>query len=64
MDAFRRAAAADPSFAGARNNLGQALAREGRVQEAAGEFRRALAINPWFAEARRNIEQAERLLGR
>ena len=39
----------------AHNNLGVALANEGRVDEAIREFSEALRIQPNFADARNNL---------
>ena len=48
----------EPSRADARDLLGTALARVGRVPEAIGQFRRALAERPGFTSARLNLANA------
>jgi Flp pilus assembly protein TadD len=40
------------------NNLGSALARQGRLEEAIGHLSKALKIKPDCVEARNNIERA------
>jgi tetratricopeptide (TPR) repeat protein len=52
--AFRAALALAPGNAGAHNNLGLALQRQGRAAEAIEEFRRALAADPSLADAHVN----------
>ena len=42
----------DPKSAMVRNNLGNALARRGRLDEAIAQFRTALEIKPDFEAAR------------
>ncbi len=39
----------------ARNNLGTALARRGRIDEAMAHFRKAVEIKPDYMEARANL---------
>ena len=56
----RRAAAkqgktAEAPAAQAKNHLGLLLARQGRLDEAAGRFREALRLNPDYAEAHNNL---------
>lgn len=53
--------AADPSATG-RFNLGNALARQGQLEEALAAYEQALAINPDHADARANHELIEQLL--
>jgi tetratricopeptide (TPR) repeat protein len=48
----------DPDSAPAHNNLGTALGRAGRQDEAAAEFSRALALDPDYAEAHNNLATA------
>jgi tetratricopeptide (TPR) repeat protein len=52
--AFRDALALAPGHAGAHNNLGLTLQRQGRAAEAIEEFRRALAADPSLADAHVN----------
>ncbi len=49
---------------GAHNNLGNALGRAGRLDEAIASYRRALALEPRFAEAHTNLGNALLELGR
>src|SRR5262249_46494360 len=48
---------------GARNNLGNALARKGLLEEAIAEFRQALRIKPNFPEALVNLGNAQATKG-
>jgi Tfp pilus assembly protein PilF len=52
-----------PDDAGAHNNLGNALARHGRLAAAVASFRRALHLRPDFAEAHNNLGRAAFDLG-
>ena len=45
-DNLKKALAMDPTFLDAHNNLGTALASQGRLKEAVAEFRQALDIDP------------------
>ncbi len=54
LEAFRRAAIADPSDAAIRNNLGNALAARGDAPGALAEFREAARLAPDAAEGHRN----------
>ncbi len=45
----------DASFAGAHNNLGTTLARQGKVDEAIVHFRKALDLNRGDAGAEANL---------
>jgi tetratricopeptide (TPR) repeat protein len=47
-----------PNAAGAHNNLGNAFARRGRLDEAVASYRRALLLRPEFAEAHNNLGRA------
>jgi tetratricopeptide (TPR) repeat protein len=51
------------SDAGARNNLGDALQREGRMAEAILQYREALRAKPGYAEAHNNLANALLALG-
>ncbi|HXG89638.1 MAG TPA: tetratricopeptide repeat protein [Vicinamibacterales bacterium] len=56
--ALREAVAVKPDYAEAHNNLGIALASQGRISEAIDRWREALRLKPAFADAKRNIEMA------
>lgn len=58
LDALTRAAELSPHDAGAQNNLGNALARLGRLDCAVAQYQRALEIQPEFAEAHNNLGHA------
>jgi len=45
----------DPGYAEVHNNLGIALARKGRLEDAEGHFKEALRLRPDFAGARNNV---------
>jgi Tfp pilus assembly protein PilF len=53
-----------PEFVRARNNLGVALRRRGRIDEAIDHYKLALKVDPRFAEARSNLGAAYHALGR
>jgi Tfp pilus assembly protein PilF len=48
---FQKALSLDPRSTKAHNNLGIALTKQGKVDEALASFRRAIAIDPKFARA-------------
>jgi FkbM family methyltransferase len=54
-DFFRKATVADPSFAVAQQNLGNALAELGDVAGAIAAFERAIELNPRAAETLNNL---------
>jgi Flp pilus assembly protein TadD len=56
LEHFRAAAEIEPMNPDAHNNLGAALAREGRFDEAAESFRKAIELAPDHQGARRNLE--------
>jgi tetratricopeptide (TPR) repeat protein len=58
LQALQMAARWLPADAGVHNNLGNALARLGRLDEAVANFRHALRLNPEFAEAQNNLGHA------
>jgi len=53
-----------PQDPGAHLNLGNALGRRGRLEEAAASYRRALVLQPEFAEAYNNLGDLELELAR
>lgn len=53
-----------PNFHRARNNLGVALRRRGRMDEAIQQYKLALEADPKFAEARSNLGAAYYSMGR
>jgi tetratricopeptide (TPR) repeat protein len=64
LDMYRLALEVKPTFSRARNNLGVALRRRGRVQEAIAEYKRAIEIDPRFPDAHSNLAAAYLQLGR
>jgi predicted CXXCH cytochrome family protein len=58
--ALRRALALNPMIVGAINDLGLALMRQGKNEEAIASWKRALDINPRFTAAQRNLEAAKK----
>ena len=52
-----------PGDAGAHNNLGNALARQGRLDQAVASYRQALKLNPGIADAHHNLANALSDLG-
>jgi predicted O-linked N-acetylglucosamine transferase (SPINDLY family) len=63
LDALQTAARLLPNDAGAHNNLGNALARLGRVDDALASYRQALLLSPNLAEAHNNLARAYLDLG-
>lgn len=55
LDAFRRAAAAEPGDAASRNNLGNALEARGSVEDALTQYREAIRLAPGDATGHRNL---------
>ncbi len=53
-----------PTFHRARNNLGVALKRRGRIDEAIEHYKMAIEVDPDFAEAHSNLGSAYYTLGR
>ncbi len=63
LDALERAAQLLPSDAESQSNLGAALRRHGRLDDAVACLRRALKMRPDLAEVWNNLGNAERDLG-
>jgi len=63
LEALQTAARLLPNDAGAHNNLGNALARMGRLDQALASYRRALLLNPDLPEAHNNLGRAYLDLG-
>jgi Flp pilus assembly protein TadD len=61
---FRLALKLTPNSSEAHNNLGIALASQGRLEEAIGEFQLALKLQPQSADAQRNLASALEARGR
>jgi Flp pilus assembly protein TadD len=59
MSSFIKALEIRPDYAEAHNNLGVALARQGRLEEAIARFGEALRLKPDYEEARTNLEFAQ-----
>ena len=59
---FEAALKIRPDWAEAHNNLGIALASQGRIAEALTHFERAVQLKPDFADARANRDQARAAL--
>jgi len=55
IDAYEAALRASPDRLDVRSNLGAALAKLGRFEEAAAEYRKALEVDPWNAAIRFNL---------
>jgi len=64
IENFRKAVQINPNFAEALNNLGHALAAQGRLEEAIENYRKATQINPNFAVAQNNLGAALATEGR
>ena len=62
-ECFERAAAADPSYRLAHNNLGATWAAMGRHEEAIAAFERAVEIEPNYAQAHFNLGASLQTLG-
>ena len=56
--AFNKALSLSPDYIEARNNMGLALAEQGKLEEAVGAYNKVLAIKPDFAEAFYNMGNA------
>ena len=61
---YRSILAAEPGHAEAYNNLGAALAAQGKLDEAAARFRRAIELRPEYGEAHNNLGNALRDQGK
>jgi tetratricopeptide (TPR) repeat protein len=64
LEAYRRALAISPTYFEARSNLAAALARQGRLEEAATEYRTLLAQTPTSAVAENDLGALLVRLGR
>ena len=64
LEMYQMALDVFPNFHRARNNLGVAFRRRGRVEEAIGQYKLALKADPKFAEARANLGAAYYSMGR
>ena len=49
-----------PDFPGAHSNLGNAMASQGKLQEAIAYYTEALRLNPRDSDVRRNLERVRR----
>jgi len=58
IEHFHNALQINPNFSEAQNNLGVALAAEGRFDEAIEHYREALRINPTYADPLHNLGNA------
>jgi tetratricopeptide (TPR) repeat protein len=58
VDGFRAALTLMPDSVEAHNNLGIALASQGKLDQAIDQFKQALAVQPDFEDARRNLATA------
>ncbi|HSF18308.1 MAG TPA: tetratricopeptide repeat protein [Vicinamibacteria bacterium] len=63
LEMYQMSLEVDPGFPRARNNLGVALRRRGRVDEAIEQYKLALETDPKFAEARSNLGAAYYAMG-
>jgi len=57
-DIIKKFAAKEAEFAEARNSLGVAYLRQGRVADAVAQLREAVRLRPDLEAARRNLEDA------
>jgi Flp pilus assembly protein TadD len=64
LEMYQMALEVRPDFGRARNNLGVALRRRGRVDDAIEQYKIALQEDPNFAEARSNLGAAYYSMGR
>lgn len=64
LEMYRMALQVKPTFLRAKNNLGVALRRRGRITEAIAQYKEAIAIDPKFADARANLAAAYYMQGR
>ncbi len=54
----------NPGYAEAHNNLGIALARKGKIEDAVAHFREALRIKPDFVDAHNALRKTLKLQGK
>jgi len=59
---FTKALEIRPNYPEAQNNLGVALARQGRLNEAIAHFNEALRLKPDYVQARANLELALQMM--
>jgi Flp pilus assembly protein TadD len=64
MGHFEEAVRRRPASAEAHNNLGLALAQQGRLEVAARHFREAVRLRPEFRDAQSNLARAQAELAR
>jgi Tfp pilus assembly protein PilF len=64
IEMYRLALEVLPTFTRARNNLGVALRRRGRIDEAIEQYKLAIKQDPTYVEAHSNLGTAYLLLGR
>jgi tetratricopeptide (TPR) repeat protein len=64
LEMYEMALDVSPNFLRARNNLGVALRRRGRVDEAIEQYKLALQTDPDFSDARSNLGAAYYSMGR
>ncbi len=64
VEMYRMALEVKPTFVRAKNNLGVALRRRGRMAEAIAQYKEAIAIDPKFADAHANLAAAYYIQGR
>lgn len=60
---YQKAAALDPSYAVAHNDVGVLLERQGRLEEAGRSYRQALTLEPDYLEAHMNLAMLYERLG-
>jgi len=63
MEHYKEALEIQPTYVEAQNNLGNVLAKLGRIDEAITHFQVALALKPEYAEAENNLGHAIALQG-
>ena len=61
---YQQAITLHPSFAQAYNNIGSALAEQGRLEEAIVHFEQAINFDSNYRAAQKNLELARSLVGK